>query len=131
MPSKPALSKKTSLTGSYRPKSPATRSAAKTEPTRAADKRRPSAPRAARSAASAKGPKTAAAGTSKQARLIQALKAPHGASIDALTRLTGWQPHTVRGSISGILRKKLGLTVTSEPPTDGGPRVYRIVEAGS
>jgi hypothetical protein len=131
MPSKSTPSKKTSPTGSRRPKSPATRSAAKTAPTRAADKRRPSVPRAAPPATSAKGRKSAAAGTSKQARLIQALKAPHGASIDALTRLTGWQPHTVRGSISGVLRKKLGLTVTSETPTEGGQRVYRIVEAGS
>ena len=37
----------------------------------------------------------------------------------------GWQPHTVRGAISGALKKKLGLKIVSEKP-DGGERVYRI-----
>lgn len=41
--------------------------------------------------------------------------------------LTGWQAHTVRGTISGVLRKKLGLNVTCVPSTEAGPRLYRIV----
>jgi hypothetical protein len=43
--------------------------------------------------------------------------------------LTGWQAHTIRGTISGVLRKKLGLNVTCTPSTDSGARLYRIVGA--
>ncbi|MCH7795801.1 MAG: DUF3489 domain-containing protein, partial [Proteobacteria bacterium] len=49
-----------------------------------------------------------------------------GATIEAIVAATGWQPHSVRGAISGTLKKKLGLMVTSEKPGDG-PRRYRIV----
>ena len=40
--------------------------------------------------------------------------------------LTGWQPHTVRGAISGMLRKKLGLNVVLAH-NDTGERVYKVV----
>ena len=40
--------------------------------------------------------------------------------------LTGWQAHTVRGTISGVLRKRLGLSVTCAASEGGGTRVYRI-----
>jgi hypothetical protein len=63
---------------------------------------------------------------SKQARLIAQLRSPEGATITALVKLTGWQPHTVRGTISGVLRKKLQLQVVCAPEGDAG-RVYRIV----
>jgi hypothetical protein len=66
---------------------------------------------------------------SKQARLIAALRAAPGATIDQMMTLTGWQPHTVRGTISGVLRKKLGLNVTCEGPSKSGERCYRIVAA--
>lgn len=39
--------------------------------------------------------------------------------------VTGWQPHTVRGAISGMLRKKLGFNVVLAR-SDSGERVYRI-----
>jgi hypothetical protein len=42
---------------------------------------------------------------------------------------TGWQAHSVRGAISGSLKKKHGLAVTSAPE-EGKGRVYRIVQAG-
>ena len=45
--------------------------------------------------------------------------------MDAIIAATGWQGHTVRGVMSGALRKKLGLVVTSEKD-DGRERVYRI-----
>jgi hypothetical protein len=64
-------------------------------------------------------------GTSKQAQLIQQLHA--GATIEQMMTLTGWQAHTVRGTISGVLRKRLGLNVMCEACTAGGSRVYRIV----
>ena len=63
---------------------------------------------------------------SKQARLIALLRSTSGGTIEQMTALTGWQAHTVRGTISGVLRKRLGLTVATEPATEGGSRVYRI-----
>jgi|GEM_PF-1951640 hypothetical protein len=63
--------------------------------------------------------------TTKQAMLIDMLKRDAGASIDQIVEATGWQPHTARGAISGALKKKLGLTITSEK-VEGGGRVYRI-----
>ncbi len=65
----------------------------------------------------------------KQALLINLLKRKDGASIDDIVKATGWQAHSVRGAISGALKKKLGLTVTSERVEKRG-RVYRIVERG-
>ena len=38
---------------------------------------------------------------------------------------TGWQAHSVRGIIAGAVKKKLGLTVTSEAGEGG--RIYRVV----
>lgn len=43
--------------------------------------------------------------------------------------LSGWQPHTVRGMVSGSLRKRLGLNVRSQ--VEEGVRVYRIMEEGA
>ncbi len=63
----------------------------------------------------------------KQALLIDLLKRKKGATIEEIVEATGWQPHSVRGAISGALKKKLGLTVTSDPVEKRG-RVYRIVE---
>lgn len=65
---------------------------------------------------------------SKQALLISLLQAPEGASIDEIMAATGWQAHTVRGAISGGLKKKHGLAVTSVK-MDGRGRVYRLGEA--
>ncbi len=61
----------------------------------------------------------------KQALLIDLLKRKKGATIEKIVEATGWQAHSVRGAISGALKKKLGLMVTSEKPGDG-PRRYRI-----
>ncbi len=65
----------------------------------------------------------------KQALLIDLLKRKNGASIDEIVKAIGWQAHSVRGAISGALKKKLGLTVNSEP-VEGRGRIYRIVERG-
>ncbi len=61
----------------------------------------------------------------KQALLIDLLKRKKGATLEKIVAATGWQPHSVRGAISGTLKKKLGLAVTSERVGDGS-RVYRI-----
>jgi hypothetical protein len=62
----------------------------------------------------------------KLAALVAALSRPQGATNLQLSVATGWQPHSVRGAISGLLRKRLGLTVTQARHIDG-ERVYRIV----
>jgi hypothetical protein len=62
---------------------------------------------------------------SKQAKLIEMLMRPKGASIDEIVTAFGWQPHTVRGAIAGALKKKLGLNVVSEK-SEGRGRIYRI-----
>ncbi|MBE9554679.1 MAG: DUF3489 domain-containing protein, partial [Proteobacteria bacterium] len=63
----------------------------------------------------------------KQALLIDLLSRKDGATIDEIVAATGWQAHSVRGAISGTLKKKLGLTVTSDAVGSRG-RTYRIVE---
>nr|WP_051067934.1 DUF3489 domain-containing protein [Octadecabacter antarcticus] len=69
-------------------------------------------------------PLTPRVGT-KQAMLIAMLEAPEGTTMEAMIAATGWQAHTVRGAMSGVLRKKLGLVVTSVKE-EGRGRVYRI-----
>ena len=61
----------------------------------------------------------------KQAKLIALLRRPGGATIADLAKATSWQNHTVRGVLSGALKKKLGLTIKSEKP-EGKDRVYRL-----
>lgn len=58
--------------------------------------------------------------------MVGLLRRPEGARIDELQTATGWQAHSVRGAMSGALKKKQGLIIGSEK-TEAG-RVYRIVE---
>ena len=62
----------------------------------------------------------------KLAALVMALRRPQGATNLQLMLTTGWQAHTVRGALSGMLRKKLGLNVVLAH-NDSGERVYRVV----
>ena len=62
----------------------------------------------------------------KLAALVMALRRPQGATSLQLMLATGWQPHTVRGAISGMLRKKLGLNVVLAH-NESGERVYRVI----
>ncbi len=66
---------------------------------------------------------------SKQSLLINLLKRTDGASINELRLALGWQDHSIRGAISGAIKKKLGFAVISEKTAERG-RVYRIVAAG-
>ena len=61
----------------------------------------------------------------KQAQIIAMLQRPEGATINQIIEVTGWQPHTIRGVLSGMVRKKLGLNVVSTKAA-GGERNYRI-----
>ncbi|WP_124982667.1 DUF3489 domain-containing protein [Ralstonia solanacearum] len=62
---------------------------------------------------------------SKQAKVIEMLRRSGGATVSQICQETDWQAHTVRGMFAGALKKKLGLTITSEKTSDG-ERVYRI-----
>jgi len=64
------------------------------------------------------------AGT-KQAKMIAMLQRPEGATVAEIVEATGWLAHTVRGSISGALKKKLGLPIAAEK-VEGRATVYRI-----
>ncbi len=86
------------------------------------------ATKTARRGATSEKTDTSARHGTKQAILIEMLRRPNGATIQQMSAKTGWQAHSVRGAISGALKKKLGLAVTSERVGDRG-RVYRI--AGS
>jgi len=81
---------------------------------------------------------TPRAGT-KQAQMIEMLKRPEGATVEQIAAATGWQHHTIRGAISGALKKKLGLTVEATRTREVGPNktgakgsstVYRITGSG-
>lgn len=61
---------------------------------------------------------------SKQAQVIEMLKRPEGATVKQICEATGWQAHTVRGALSGTLKKKLGFAITSTKCD--GERVYKI-----
>ena len=63
---------------------------------------------------------------SKKALIIAMLRAPGGATIEAMARAAKWQPHSVRGFLAGVVRKKLGLTLVSADGENG--RVYRITD---
>jgi Protein of unknown function (DUF3489) len=76
-------------------------------------------PRAVKRKASAAKPKT------KLGQLEAMLRRPDGATVEQLSKSLDWQAHSVRGAISGALKKKQGLTIASEKAADGR-RVYRI-----
>ena len=72
-------------------------------------------------------PPTQRAGT-KQAMLITMLQAPAGATMEEVVAATGWHDHSARGLISGGLKKKLGLPITSEK-VQGRGTVYKLEAA--
>jgi Protein of unknown function (DUF3489) len=115
---------------------------ASAEPAQDAQEAKPARRRARAAKAKAKPAKPAPtdkpaprAGT-KQARMIEMLRRPEGATVEQIAEATGWQHHTIRGAISGALKKKLGLHVEASRTREVGPEktgakgsstVYRIV----
>ena len=61
---------------------------------------------------------------SKKDHIIAMLQAPGGVTIEAMARAANWQPHSVRGFLAGVVRKKLDLNLVSAAGDSG--RVYWI-----
>jgi hypothetical protein len=61
---------------------------------------------------------------SKQSNVIAMLQSPAGATIAAMMKATGWQQHSVRGFLAGVVRKRLKLKLGSKKVD--GERTYRI-----
>ena len=70
----------------------------------------------------------ARAGT-KQSTAIAMLRSPRGTTIDGLMKATGWQQHSVRGFLAGVVRKRLCLNLDSS--LVDGRRVYRVTSGKS
>ncbi|MBO6885371.1 MAG: DUF3489 domain-containing protein [Marivita sp.] len=64
----------------------------------------------------------------KQAALIDMLSRPEGATIEEIATGLQWAPHTVRGAMSGALKKRLGLVITSQKDIQRG-RIYQILQS--
>jgi len=62
----------------------------------------------------------------KTAKILALLKRPSGASLQQLRKVTGWQAHSVRGFLSGTVKKKMGWRVVSTKPQEG-ERSYRNI----
>jgi hypothetical protein len=65
----------------------------------------------------------------KQSRVLSMLQSPAGTTIAAMIEATGWQQHSVRGFLAGVVRKRLKLKLTSKK--EGGTRIYQIANGGN
>jgi len=74
-------------------------------------------------------PSTASKLDGKIGMLVNLLRRPDGATIEELMSATGWQAHSVRGAMSGALKKRRGFAATSQK-TDGA-RIYRLPAEGA
>ena len=96
-----------------------------TRPQRPRARPRSKAAKAAKPAKAAPADKPTPRAGTKQAKLIELLKRPEGATVEQIAEATGWQKHTIRGAISGALKKKLGLTVEATRTREVGPEQDR------
>ena len=73
--------------------------------------------------------KGAASRETKRDKVLAMLRSNRGATIEAMVKMTGWQQHSVRGFLTGVVRKRLKLDLTSEKL--GKDRIYRVKAARS
>ena len=99
---------------------PRQRKTAVTQPRRKTQKTSPS--RSKRQAAPAQ---------TKQELVVQMLRRQSGVSIDDIIAKTNWQPHSVRGFFSAVVRKKLKLPLVSDVGKDGVRRYHTAPVASS
>ncbi len=78
---------------------------------------------ATKSAATGKG-SSPAVGKSKKETVLALLRRKTGASIEEMTKATGWQAHSVRGFLAGTVKKKLGLELETKTDAKGGRRYF-------
>ena len=81
------------------------------------------------SRADAKSVPTAMRSSSKQETVLGMLRQPGGTTVAAIAKETGWQQHSVRGFLAGVVKKKLKLKLKSEMV--GEERVYSITKTGA
>jgi Protein of unknown function (DUF3489) len=62
----------------------------------------------------------------KTAKILALLRRPSGATLQQLRKATDWQAHSVRGFLSGVLKRQLKLNITSVKG-EGSQRAYRLV----
>jgi hypothetical protein len=67
--------------------------------------------------------------STKQDIVIALIKRQNGATLGEITKATGWKPHSARGVISGVLKKRLGLNVTTTKGVGG--TVYHLESKAS
>jgi hypothetical protein len=87
------------------------------------------APSEPRSRAGAKSAPTAKSSSTKQETVLGMLRQPKGTTVAAIAKATGWQQHSVRGFLAGVVKKKLELKLASKMV--GQERVYGIAKAGA
>jgi hypothetical protein len=87
---------------------------------------KPAGPRIVRgkAAKTRKAAPTTAKTLSKQDQVLALLRRQEGASIEEVVAVTDWQPHSVRGFLSGAVKKRLGIDVISEKGEDGVRRYH-------
>lgn len=66
----------------------------------------------------------------KRDEVLKLLSRPRGSTLEELMAATDWQAHSVRGFVSGTVKKRLGLNVLSER-ADGESRRYRLATKAS
>ena len=124
---KSSRNRKPPSTRRERGKAHSTTKAARTAPrlVREPTKRPPTLPSGPAQAGSISTSAKASKRTNKQTKLLDLLKRPAGATIAVLTEASGWQQHSVRGFLAGVVRKKLGLELVSAVEAD--QRIYRVI----
>jgi hypothetical protein len=68
-------------------------------------------------------------GSTKLTTVLAMLREPNGTTIAAIMKATGWQQHSVRGFLAGVVKKRLALDLISA--MEGDQRLYRILASAT